>query len=138
MHDEAVHGLQASWSIYWLRKLTFFFTDPLSQRPRSPSQTARAASHPGRPNEGAGTDLGVGMRATICMLSASYTLNALSATLPPLIYKLQAGWLGYTEEITLLTSFFMLVLYQGSQLGVNFVPLRRGLRHPHTWTSRRE
>ena len=36
-------------------------------------------------------DLGVGMRATVCTLSASYTVNALSATLPLLIYKLQAG-----------------------------------------------
>lgn len=48
-----------------------FLTDPLSQRPSSPSQTAHAASHPGRPNEGAGMDLGVGMRATSCILSAS-------------------------------------------------------------------
>lgn len=82
-------------------------------------------------------DLGVGMRATVCTLSASYAVNALLVTLPPLIYKLQAGRLGYMEEVTLLTSFFMLILYQGSQVGVNFVPLRRGQRHPHTWTSHR-
>lgn len=114
------------------RGSSHFLTDPPSQRPSSPSRRGHAASHPGRPNEG------VGIGATGCILTASYAVNALLATLPPLIYKLQAGQLGYTEEITLLTSFFMLVLSQGSQLGVNFVPLRWGLRHPHTWTSHRE
>lgn len=37
----------------------------------------------------------------------------------------------YAEEITLPTSFFML-LYQSSQLGINFVLLQRGLRHSYT------
>lgn len=56
-----------------------FSQTPLSNHP---GLLARAASHPGTAHEGAGMDLGAGMR--VCGPLA--VLLMLSATLPPLTY----------------------------------------------------
>lgn len=73
-------------------------------------------------------DSGAGMRVCGHTLSTSCAVNALSH--PSTSYLHQ----NHTET-TLLTSFFVLTLHQGSHLGAHFVPLGR---HPHTWTPRRE